>query len=198
MDSALRAVVHDLVLGTSRRQGPWRRGARAILTEEARDLLQGSYGVHENGRIEPLDRLPNLANNAEARETYQRLTAHLTSEQEAGLTGREAVDKLVKEVAFTHLNRLVAFKMMEARNLIRGTLDRFPRPNGFLRYLAAHPEDEQRYNSGDEHNAYRHFLLWQSGPDRPGDPCPVRSGQPRQPPLPTEHPAKTTDRDAER
>ena len=162
MDSALRAVVHDLVLGTSRRQGPWRQGARAILTEEARDLLQGTYGVHENGRIEPLDRLPNLANDTEARETYQRLTAHLTSEQEAGLTGREAVDKLVKEVAFTHLNRLVAFKMMEARNLIRGTLDRFPRPNGFLRYLAAHPEDEQRYNSGDEHNAYRHFLLWQS------------------------------------
>ena len=135
MDSALRGQVHDLVLGTSRRGEPWKRGARAILIDEARDLLQGTYGVHENGRVEPLDRLPNLAEDAEARETYRRLTAHLSSEQEAGLTGREAVDKLVKEVAFTHLNRLVAFKMMEARGLIRGTLGPFPAPERLSRTI---------------------------------------------------------------
>ena len=54
----------------------------------------------------------------------------------AGLKRQEAVDKLVKEAAFTHLNRLVAFKMMEARKLIRGTLDRYQDSNAFKFYLA--------------------------------------------------------------
>lgn len=162
MDSALRSLVHDLVLGRSGGQGPWQRGARAILTADIKELLEGTYGVHDSGRIQPEDRLPNLAHDPEARETYRRVTAHLKSEQAAGRTPAEAVDKLIREVAFTHLNRLVAFKMMEARGLIRGTLARYPRPNGFLRYLAEHPEDEQRYTTGDEYTAYRNFLIWQS------------------------------------
>ena len=60
----------------------------------------------------------------EAAETYRRLASFLADEERAGLPRPEAVEKLVKETAFTHLNRLVAFKMMEARKLIRGTLDK--------------------------------------------------------------------------
>ncbi|MCI0557127.1 MAG: BREX-1 system adenine-specific DNA-methyltransferase PglX, partial [Nitrososphaera sp.] len=84
-----------------------------------------------------------------------------------------AIDKLAKEVAFTHLNRFVAFKMMEARKLIRGTIDRYHDSNAFKFYLAddAHSEDLARYEAGDlpqniigegpRDVAYRHFLLWQ-------------------------------------
>ena len=34
---------------------------------------------------------------------------------------------------------------------------------GFLFYLADHPDDEKRYNTGDQDVAYRHFLDWLGG-----------------------------------
>ena len=68
-------------------------------------------------------------------------------------------------MAFTHLNRLVAFKMMEARKLIRGTLDKGTDSNAFKFYLAGpeHSADLVLSQHGDTGAAYRHFLLWQSG-----------------------------------
>ncbi|MCX8207941.1 MAG: BREX-1 system adenine-specific DNA-methyltransferase PglX, partial [Methanothrix sp.] len=94
------------------------------------------------------------------------------SEQEgAGLSRRDAVRKLIREVAFTHLNRLVAFKMLEARKLIRGTVDKYQDSNAFKLYIADHDDDYNLYTKGNlpqnemgegpRDTAYRHFLLWQ-------------------------------------
>jgi len=152
VEPKLRAKIHDLVLK-----------ARELLMEEARSLLEGEYGLHADGGLEPAEGLPSLRTNAEAAETRRRLEQFLADEARAGLRGREAVDKLVKEVAFTHLNRLVAFKMMEARKLIRGTIDRGTDSNAFKYYLVEHPEDEALWKRGEVDEAYRHFLLWQCG-----------------------------------
>ncbi|MBW2308569.1 MAG: N-6 DNA methylase [Deltaproteobacteria bacterium] len=152
MEPKLRAKIHDLVLK-----------ARELLMEEARSLLEGEYGLHADGGLEPAEGLPSLQTNAEAAETRRRLEQFLADEAKAGLRGRETVDKLVKEVAFTHLNRLVAFKMMEARKLIRGTIDRGTDSNAFKYYLVEHPEDEALWKRGEVDEAYRHFLLWQCG-----------------------------------
>jgi hypothetical protein len=148
-----RKAIHDLALE-----------ARALLTGEARDLLEGVYGLHPAGRRAPADRLPDVRNDPEAGETYRRLAIFLADEERAGLPRPEAVDKLVKEVAFTHLNRLVAFKMLEARKLLRGTLDRGTDSNAFKYYLAdpEHTADLARYQQGDADTAYRHFLEAQS------------------------------------
>jgi len=99
----------------------------------------------------------------ETAATYRRLAQFLEDEERAGLPRAEVVDKLVKEVAFTHLNRLVAFKMMEARKLIRGTVDKGTESNGFKFYLAdpAHADEYAQCQSGDADTAYRYFLLWQ-------------------------------------
>ena len=61
--------------------------------------------------------------------------------------------------------------MMEARKLIRGTLDRYQESNAFKFYLAEHEEDLRLYEQGSlpqnevgegpRDMAYRHFLLWQ-------------------------------------
>lgn len=152
-DSQRRAI-HDLALNT-----------RELLTREARELLEGTYGLYPNGRLDPPEKLPQVQADAETGETYRRLGQFLDDEARAGLPRPEAVDKLVKEVAFTHLNRLVAFKMMEARRLIRGTVDRGAESNGFKFYLAdpEHAGDYALYQAGDVETAYRHFLLWQSG-----------------------------------
>jgi len=148
-----RKAIHDLALE-----------ARALLTGEARDLLEGVYGLHADGRLEPVDRLPDVWADPEAGETYRRLAVFLADEERAGLPRPEAVDKLVKEAAFTHLNRLVAFKMLEARKLLRGTLDRGADSNAFKYYLAGpeHAADLARYQQGDVDTAYRHFLEAQS------------------------------------
>ncbi len=148
-----RALIHDLALK-----------ARERLTREARELLEGTYGLYADGRLDPPDKLPQVRSDPETAETYKRLAQFLDDEAHAGLPRAEAVDKLVKEVAYTHLNRLVAFKMMEARKLIRGTLDRGVESNGFKFYLADpdHAADYTRYQAGDIDAAYRHFLLWQS------------------------------------
>lgn len=149
-----RRLIYDLALG-----------ARELLTREARELLEGTYGLYPNGWMDPLEKLPQVKSDPEAEETYHRLKRFIDDEVSAGLAREEAVEKLVKEVAYTHLNRLAAFKMMEARKLIRGTLDRGPDSNAFKFYLASpeHADDFNLYQRGEIDSAYRHFLLWQSG-----------------------------------
>lgn len=150
MDEGVRNAIHDMTLR-----------ARELLTTEARELLEGTYGLDANGALAPADRLPALRTDPEAQETRRRLEKFLEDEARAGLKGREAVEKLIKEVAFTHLNRLVAFKMLEARKLTRQILARGVESNAFKFYLVEHPEEEARWKAGDVDTAYRHFLLWQ-------------------------------------
>lgn len=155
-----RSAIHDMTLK-----------ARELLIGETRDLLQGIYGLDSKGKFEDVKRLPAVQSMPEVRATRTRLEKFLNDEEQAGLKRPEAVDKLVKEAAFTHLNRLVAFKMMEARKLIRGTLDRYQESNAFKFYLAEHEDSLRLYEQGSlpqnevgegpRDQAYRHFLLWQ-------------------------------------
>lgn len=135
---------------------------REILTDEARDELEGVYGVHETGEIEPLDDLPALT-SPEAQETYRLLKETIVDEVQAGLSPGEAVAKLVNEIAFTHLNRLAAFKMFETSKLIREAVGRGSESNGFKFYLADHPQEEATWKAGELESAYRHYLIWQAG-----------------------------------
>ncbi len=64
----------------------------------------------------------------------------------------------MREVAFTHLNRFCAYKMMETRALIRKAVSDGLKSQGFLFYLADNPEEEKLYNEGKQDVAYRHFL----------------------------------------
>ncbi|MGH7493129.1 MAG: BREX-1 system adenine-specific DNA-methyltransferase PglX [bacterium] len=159
-----RTAIHDITLQ-----------ARELLFAETGELLEGIYGLHDDGRFEPLKNLPALSANTDLRHVRERLEDFFKDEAAAGLPRAEAVHKLVKEVAFTHLNRLVAFKMLEARKLVRGVIDRYHESNAFKFYLAeeAHAEDLKRYDAGTlpqntlgegpRDTAYRHFLLWQAG-----------------------------------
>ena len=150
--------------------------ARGLLTKEAGDLLQQVYRLD----VQTVARLPIpqghlLETSAEAKAIREKIEKLLEDEIDAGLKLEEAVAKLIKETAFTHLNRFVAFKLMEARGLVRSPLARRHEANGFKMWLANNPADEALYNQGDSPNdrdgfgeaprdrAYRHFLLWQCG-----------------------------------
>lgn len=147
-----RKAIHEFALN-----------ARELMIEETAELLEGRFGLHTDGTLEPLDNLPHLTDNPEAQETYRRLERYIQVAREEGEKSTDAVTRLIKETAFTWVNRLSAFKMMEARGLIRQTVSRGSDSNAFKFYLAdpKHEADYERYNQGDVQTAYRNFLLWQ-------------------------------------
>lgn len=131
---------------------------RKLLENSISERLEGQFGIFRNGKIEDSSRLGHLS--AEDQEYRGQLLIHLEHIQACNIKSSEAVEQLIREIAFTHLNRLCAYKLMEARGLIRESVSKGTKSQGFLFYLADHPEDEALLNAGDTEKAYRHFLRW--------------------------------------
>jgi hypothetical protein len=160
--------------------------ARRLLEDAIADRLAGELGIDRNGTIEDAGRLVNLDDQGRAfRAEIVEHLRHIDSLTPAGRgrsrdgVAREAVEQLVREVAFTHLNRLCAFKLMEhpSRRLLRETVGRGLASTSFKFYLADHPEDEARWSGGQQDTAYRNFLVWR---DRRA----LRGRRPGEPPVP--------------
>lgn len=157
-----KSAIHDLSLK-----------ARELLEKEAKEQLEGIYGLLPDGEWGPASKYPAIEKLPEAQETRKRLGQFIDDEKVAGLDPEGARDKIIKETAFTWLNRLVAFKMMEYRKLLRSTISKGPQSNGFLLWLTqpGNEEEYEKYERGDlpqnaigegpRQEAYRHFLLWQ-------------------------------------
>jgi hypothetical protein len=145
---------------------------RKLLEESIAQVLQGQFGICASGKkdevhVEDEARMGHLAD--EDRACRKDLLDHFEHIKAPGYKPKDALAQLVREVAFTHLNRLCAYKMMEAQEVyvvgqkFREAVSRGLKSQGFLCYLAQHPEDEKRYNSGHQDVAYRHFLDWLGG-----------------------------------
>src|SRR5437899_787486 len=89
--------------------------SRKLLEEAVRELLQGQFGIHASGKIEDTAAMGHLS--AEERQYREQILIHLEHIRAAGFKPDDAVAQLVREVAFTHLNRLCAYKMMETHGL---------------------------------------------------------------------------------
>lgn len=142
------------------------QSCRDTLTKDLTDTLERDYGIHADGQIEPLDNIPTMKTDARARETRELLERILpdpptTRPQRASFEA--SLNAVIRSLAFTHMNRLVAFKALEdpSRKVVRETVGHGLKSRGFTFYLADHPDDEQLARTGREHEAYRHFLLWQ-------------------------------------
>jgi hypothetical protein len=135
---------------------------RRILEEAVGELLEGQFGIHRDGRIEGASRMGHLSNDdQQLRDDVIKSLRHIQATMlGGGDISSEAVEQLVREVGFTHLNRLCAFQMLEQRKLMREAVGRGLKSNGFLFYLRDHPEDEKLWSSGQQDAAYRHFVLW--------------------------------------
>lgn len=134
---------------------------RKLLEDSITEVLQGQFGLHRDGAVEELRRLGTL--NTDDLAIREQLLEYLRHIEAIGFKPADAAAQLIREVAFTHLNRLCAFKLMEhpERKLIRETIGRGLSSNGFKFYLVDHPDDERRWSSGQQDVAYRHFLAWQ-------------------------------------
>lgn len=149
MDKSLRNQLRNTVTA-----------ARKLLEGAISERLEGQFGIFPNGKVEDIAQLGHLS--AEDQGYRQQLVIHLEHIWAGGLKPKDAAEQLIREVAFTHLNRLCAYKLMEARGLIRESVSRGVKSQGFFFYLADHPEDEALANVGDTEKAYRHFLRWLS------------------------------------
>jgi hypothetical protein len=161
MDQAIRNKLRSVVTQ-----------CRRLLEESIAQQLQGRYDIYATGKKDevraemdvPLDHLSD-----EERQARHDILAHFEHVKALGYKPREALEQLIREIAFTHLNRLCAYKMMEVRDVyvggqrFREAVSKGLKSQGFLFYLADHPEDERRFNAGQQEEAYRHFLNWLGG-----------------------------------
>jgi hypothetical protein len=143
---------------------------RKLLEEAVTQVLQGQFGISVNGKKDEIhvEDESSLKLTAEDQGCRRDLVAHLGHIQALGYKANDALAQLVREIAFTHLNRLCAYKMMEARAVwiggkpFREAVSRGMKSQGFQFYLADdnHKEDKKLFDTGHQDIAYRHFLGW--------------------------------------
>lgn len=108
--------------------------ARQVLEEEFTRQLQGDYGLDtDTGAAAELDSLRHL--NDAQRETARILRdtlAHYTAG--SGTDAAQALARIVREQAFTVLNRLAALRMAEARGLLIESVGSGFQSKGFQLY----------------------------------------------------------------
>jgi hypothetical protein len=142
---------------------------RKLLEEAVSQVLQGQFGIYAGGKkdeihVEEESRMKNLS---EEDKGYRRdIQAHLGHTEALGYKAKDALAQMVREIAFTHLNRLCAYKMMEARAVwvggkpFRESVSRGMKSPGFLFYLADHADEKKLFDTGHQDVGYRHFLGW--------------------------------------
>ena len=145
---------------------------RKLLEDSVSQELEGKYAIF--AKKDKVTANPNAAMvhlTEEEQAARRDILDHFGHIQARGFKPKDALDQLVREIAFTHLNRLCAYKMMEAREVyvggqkFREAVSRGIKSNGFLFYLGmdGHEADERLYSTGQQDLAYRHFLDWLGG-----------------------------------
>src|SRR2546421_13057452 len=129
---------------------------RKLLEDSISQELQGKFGIYaakkDAVQVDDDARMTHL--NPEERAARKDILDHFEHIKARGFKPKEALDQLVREIAFTHLNRFCAYKMMEARDVyvggqkFREAVSRSVNSNGVKFYLAEHPEDERLDKTG--------------------------------------------------
>jgi len=110
--------------------------ARKLLDEDFSSQLEGTFDVLRSGAIAAKGGV-----HLSARQHFQRDKIIVTIEHKraAGTTAVEAVTDYVRDAAFTTLNRFVALKMLEARQLVQECITKGERSAGFREFCGMAP-----------------------------------------------------------
>ena len=133
--------------------------ARSLLTEEFTRQLQLDYGLDpKTGEVADLSKLSHLDDSRlETARVLREILAHyLTSAMASSgkQSQQNALDRIVREQAFTMLNRLAALRMMEARGLLLESVSNGYQSKGFQLY-----ERLAGFALGETGDAYRCYLF---------------------------------------
>lgn len=110
---------------------------RGLLSDEFRIQLQQTYGLDPHtGEVTPMARLSHLDNRERhTAEVLRQTLAHYLGAEADDTDHRIAViDRMVREQAFTVLNRLAALLMMEARGLLYESVSKGYQSRGYQLY----------------------------------------------------------------
>lgn len=135
--------------------------ARKELQKEIGELLEGVFGLHKDGTIEDISRLPQIQSDQNAIKAREGFAYFVERETAAGSRKPDAVERLILGLTFTHLNRLVALKLMERRKVIRETVSRGSKSNGFAHYVVDVLKKTDLSQLEDTDIAYQDYLLYQ-------------------------------------
>ncbi len=135
--------------------------ARKELQKEIGELLEGVFGLHNDGTIEDISRLPQIQDDQNAIKAREGFAYFIERETTAGSKKHDAVEMLILGLTFTHLNRLVALKLMERRKVIRETVSRGSKSNGFAHYVVDVLKKTDLSQLEDIDIAYQDYILYQ-------------------------------------
>jgi hypothetical protein len=140
--------------------------ARRVLEEEFTRQLQNDYGMDPNsGSVSELASLRHI--NDAQRESARILRDTLAHYRAGGdMDAKEGLDRIVREQAFTVLNRLAALRMAEARGLLVESVGNGFQAKGFQLYarLAGTGLGE----TGDAYRTYLFSVFDELSQDLPG------------------------------
>ena len=110
--------------------------ARKLLDEHFSSQLEGTFDVLRSGVIAPTG-----GAHLSARQQFQRdkIVATIEHKRAAGTAVVEAVTDYVRDSAFTTLNRFVALKMLEARQLVQECITKGEQSAGFREFCGMAP-----------------------------------------------------------
>lgn len=102
--------------------------ARKLLESDFAAQVEGRFGIHLDGTIEDEAALPDSTTDKITRFDLEQIVTHL---QTLGEDPASAVARLLREAAFTHVNRLIAIRVAEAIRLLPESLANGPQSRGF-------------------------------------------------------------------
>src|ERR1035438_2780049 len=110
--------------------------ARKLIEEDFFLQLEGTFDVLPSGAI-----ASNGGAHLSARQQFQRdkIVAAIEYKRAAGMAAAEAVTDYVRDAAFTTLNRFVALKMLEARELVQECITKGEQSAGYREFCGMAP-----------------------------------------------------------
>lgn len=110
--------------------------ARRLLTDDFREQLDGVFDVRSDGRIAEV---PGPHLDATQRRAWRKITAAIVHKRAAGMKPDDSVTDYLRDAAFTVLNRFVALKMLEARELVQPCISQGEASSGFAEFCGLAP-----------------------------------------------------------
>lgn len=103
--------------------------ARRLLEDDFAAQLEGTYDVLLSGQV-----APSGGAHLDSRQQLlrQKIVAAVEHKRAAGMKPAEAVADYLRDAAFTTLNRFVALKMLEARDLVLECVSKGDQSNGYI------------------------------------------------------------------
>lgn len=129
--------------------------ARTLLTKEFTRQLQEDYGITPNsGEVAAMETLSYLDNVRRETARILRVTLEHYRANSPGSSTTDLLERIVREQAFTVLNRLAALRMAEAREFITESIAKGYESRGFQLYVRL-----AGTGLGETGDAYRSYLF---------------------------------------